>query len=66
MPPLCFYAVLTTMAGKALLKELHWLPVPQQIIFKVMLLAYKALRDEGPPYLKDLQWHQPTTLIKNS
>ena len=31
-----------------LLKELHWLPVEQRIIFKILLLTFKAL---GPDYM---------------
>ena len=43
-----------------LLKELHWLPAPERIIFKVPLLTYKAFYDEGPVYRKDLlKWHLP-------
>jgi len=37
-----------------LLKELHWLPLSQRYIFKIYLLVYKALNDEGPSYLKSL------------
>ena len=36
------------------LKELHSSPSPERIIFKVLLLTYKAHPDEGPVYLKDL------------
>ena len=38
-----------------LLHDLHWLPIEDRIIFKVLLLAYKSLNDVGPVYLKDLQ-----------
>ena len=34
-----------------LLKELHWLAAPKCINLKILLLPYKALYDEGPPYL---------------
>ena len=36
------------------LKELHWLPVEQQISFKVLLLTFKALNNLAPPYLSQL------------
>ena len=36
-----------------ILISLHWLPVEQRIIFKVLLLAFKALNEKGPTYLKD-------------
>ena len=35
------------------LRELHWLPVRQRVYFKVLLLTYKALHGEAPPYLRD-------------
>ena len=37
-----------------LLKELHWLPINQRHVFKVLLLVYKSLNDKGPKYLKQL------------
>ena len=33
---------------------LHWLPVPQRIQFKVVLIAFDCVRDSGPAYLKDI------------
>jgi hypothetical protein len=37
----------------ALRDELHWLPVPQRIEFKVALLAFKCSHGTGPAYLTD-------------
>ena len=37
-----------------LLIELHWLPINDRIIFKILLLTFKALNNIGPVYLKDL------------
>ena len=37
-----------------LLKELHWLPVEQRIIFKFLLLTFKALNNLCPIYISDL------------
>ena len=34
-----------------LLKELHWLPVKQRIIYKLMLYIYKALNNMAPWYI---------------
>lgn len=36
------------------LTELHWLPIPLRIMYKLVLLTYKSLNGEGPMYLKDL------------
>ena len=36
------------------LESLHWLPVKFRIVFKVLLLVYKALNGMVPPYLKDM------------
>ena len=36
------------------LQQLHWLPVKQRIVFKVLTLTYKALSGECPAYLADL------------
>ena len=37
-----------------LLFDLHWLPVNQQIVFKILLLVYKVLHQFAPSYLVDL------------
>jgi hypothetical protein len=36
------------------LAELHWLPVQSRIIFKVLLLTYKALHQQAPQYINDM------------
>jgi len=36
-----------------LLKELHWLRVPERIEFKLCALIYKYLNGNGPAYLAD-------------
>ena len=36
-----------------LLCNLHWLPVKQRIIFKLLLLVYKSLNNYAPKYLSD-------------
>ena len=37
-----------------LLNKLHWLPVPQRVIFKIVLLVHKTLHGNGPAYLREL------------
>ena len=37
-----------------LLEELHWLPVEYRMIFKMMLICFKALQGTGPLYIKDM------------
>ena len=37
-----------------LLIDLHWLPVEQRIIFKILLITYKALNGLAPSYVVDL------------
>ena len=36
------------------LKELHWLPVPHRINYKIAFLVFKALHDMAPSYLIEL------------
>ena len=39
---------------RPLMKELHWLPIEQRIIFKILLLTFKALNALAPEYLAEL------------
>ena len=39
---------------QAPLQKLHWLPVEYRIKFKVLLLCFKCMFDNGPTYLKEL------------
>lgn len=36
------------------LRDLHWLPVDQRIVFKILLFIYKAPNGLAPFYLSDL------------
>ena len=36
------------------LKSLHWLPIKQRILFKLLLLVYKSLNGIAPSYLSEL------------
>ncbi|XP_033095608.1 uncharacterized protein LOC117100139 [Anneissia japonica] len=43
-----------------ILQELHWLPASFRSIFKILLITFKTLRDEGPGYLSELLvWYEP-------
>ncbi len=37
-----------------ILYMLHWLPVEQQIHFKLLLTTFKALHGQAPDYIRDL------------
>ena len=37
-----------------LLRKLHWLPVKERVIYKVMLLTYKSVNKLAPAYLAEL------------
>ena len=49
------------------LKELHWHPVKQRIIFKILLLTYKALKALAPRYISDfLVQYKPLRALRSS
>ena len=35
-------------------KQLHWLPFPQRIQYKLCTIVYKCLHNKAPSYLSDL------------
>ena len=37
-----------------ILQQLHWLLIPQRIIFKILLTVHKALNNKAPGYIKDM------------
>ena len=46
-----------------LIKSLHWLPVKERIIFKILLFVYKSFHDESPVYIKQcLELYRPLRL----
>ena len=50
-----------------LLRELHWLPVEHRIVFKLLLLTFKALNDLAPCYIsKLLHLYTPNRLLRSS
>ena len=49
------------------LAELHWLPVEKRIIFKILLLTYKALHSQAPIYIsKLLVPYKPARTLRSS
>ena len=36
------------------MKELHWLPINQRIVYKILLITYKALKGLAPSYICDM------------
>jgi len=50
-----------------ILYNLHWLPVEQRIIFKILLLTFKALQNQAPSYLCELiDPYIPTRVLRSS
>ena len=48
------------------LKELHWLPVKQRILFKILLFTYKALKAPAPQYISDfLVQYKPARALRS-
>ena len=39
---------------RPVLKKLHWLPIENRIVFKILLLTFKARAKLAPQYIQDL------------
>ena len=53
--------------SQPLLNSLHWLPLRQRIIFKLLLLVYKILNNRAPKYLDTcLNLYTPTRRLRSS
>ena len=49
------------------LHTLYWLPVEQRIEYKLLLLAFKSVNDDGPSYLSDLlKFYIPSRRLRSS
>ena len=49
------------------LKQLHWLPVRYRIVFKILLLVYKALNGTAPSYISELlNYHTSERKLRSS
>ena len=46
--------LVTGIRKHELLRSLHWLPIPERIDFKLLLLTFKSLNDVVPPYMEEL------------
>jgi len=50
-----------------ILYNLHWLPIKYRILFKVLVLTFKALDGTGPEYIRDLlSFHTPSRTLRSS
>ena len=50
-----------------ILRDLHWLPIPTRLEFKILLLTYKCLRNQGPSYLCELlKLRNPSRTLRSS
>ena len=54
VPELFIYGVGRRDHVRGLLKKLHWLPIWQRIIFKVLCLIFKCVHGTAPSYLSDI------------
>ena len=49
-----------------ILKELHWLPVNQRIVFKLLMIVYKCIDNIAPSYLSELlSQYSPTRTLRS-
>ena len=49
-----------------LLRSLHWLPIEQRIIFKILVITHNCLHEKGPSYLSDLlQWRTSSRQLRS-
>ena len=50
-----------------ILKELHWLPVSQRIVFKLMLTVHKSVNNIAPIYISELlKVYTPSRNLRSS
>ena len=48
-------------------RSLYWLPIPERIYFKLLLLTFKSLNDVAPPYMEELLVsYRPTTTLRSA
>jgi len=52
---------------KPVLRRLHWLPIRKRILFKILLITFKAIHDLAPDYIKDLiKIRKPPRVLRSS
>ena len=50
-----------------LMKQLHWLPISQRIIYKIVLITYKSLNGSAPHYINNmLKPYTPSANLRSS
>ena len=49
-----------------ILRELHWLPVEQRIVFRILVHAFKALHGQAPLYICDMVTFLDSTRVRRS
>ncbi len=50
-----------------ILHELHWLPINQRIIYKILLLTFKSLTGTAPDYISELiSRYEPKRTLRSS
>ena len=50
-----------------ILTDLHWLPIPARLEFKILLLTFKCLHNQGPSYLRELlKFRNPSRTLRSS
>ena len=55
------------MQGTMRRNELHWLPIKDRIVFKILMLTYKCLYGLAPSYLADLlTTYQPNRSLRSA
>jgi len=45
------------VSSKNILRELHWLPIPQRIDYKIAIMAFKILTSDQPAYLSCMYYY---------
>ena len=49
------------------LESLHWLPVQQRAVYKILLITFKALQGMAPVFISDLLvLHKPARVLRSS
>ena len=52
---------------KPILRTLHWLPIRKRVLFKILLLTYKAIHGLAPQYIMDLLTiYKPVRCLRSS
>ena len=55
------------VSTKSILKEFHWLPIQQRIVYKIALQIFKCLSNMAPAYLCELiKEYSPTRELRSS